>query len=494
MKAFAFASSHAGKRMLRCSVKSACWRTGPDALGSEAAIATERNQFTDRGPNMITAPAPSNELDRLAALQSYDILDSSAEEAFDDLTALAAQICGTPMALISLVDGNREWFKSKVGVEALESPRDSAFCAHGILQDDVFVVPNALTDERFSDNPQVAGDAHVRFYAGAPLVTADGYTLGMLCVKDIVPRDLSPAQAEALRILGRQVMSQMELRRGVAALSQAVARQQQAEQERARSLALLQATLEAVADGILVVDVAGTIVSFNHQFVELWGIPETILATRDGRSVLSFVRDLIHEGGDFLDKVEALYTQPERSSYDLLELKDGRLVERYSQPQRIDDFTVGRVWGFRDVSDRKRAEQERVRLQEEIIQAQTAALAELSTPLIPLTDRVMVMPLIGTVDTRRAQDVLDTLLHGIAQTQAQVVILDITGVPLVDSQVANGLVRAAQAVQLLGARAVLTGIRPEVAQTLIGLGVDLTSIVTRGTVQSGIAFAMGQDG
>src|SRR4029079_3010611 len=111
----------------------------------------------------------------------------------------------------------------------------------------------------------------------------------------------SPAQAEALRILGRQVMSQMELRRGVAALSQAVARQQQAEQERARSLALLQATLEAVADGILVVDVAGTIVSFNHQFVELWGIPETILATRDGRSVLSFVRDLIHEGGDFLD-------------------------------------------------------------------------------------------------------------------------------------------------------------------------------------------------
>jgi rsbT co-antagonist protein RsbR len=106
----------------------------------------------------------------------------------------------------------------------------------------------------------------------------------------------------------------------------------------------------------------------------------------------------------------------------------------------------------------------------------------------------MVMPLIGTLDTRRAQDVLDTLLHGIALKQAQVVILDITGVPIVDTQVANGLVRAAQAVQLLGARAVLTGIRPEVAQTLVGLGVDLSGIVTRGTVQSGIAFAMGQDG
>jgi rsbT co-antagonist protein RsbR len=148
------------------------------------------------------------------------------------------------------------------------------------------------------------------------------------------------------------------------------------------------------------------------------------------------------------------------------------------------------VWGFRDVTERKRAEQERVRLQEEIIRTQTAALAELSTPLIPVSDRVMVMPLIGTVDARRAQDVLDTLLHGIAESKAEVAILDITGVPLVDAQVANGLVRAAHAVQLLGAQVVLTGIRPEVAQTLVGLGVDLSGIITRSTVQSGIAYAL----
>jgi len=95
------------------------------------------------------------------------------------------------------------------------------------------------------------------------------------------------------------------------------------------------------------------------------------------------------------------------------------MVERYSQPQQIDDITVGRMWGFRDVTDRKRAEEERVRLQEAIIRAQTASLAELSTPLIPLTDRVMVMPLIGTLDARRAQDALDTLLHGIAESKAE---------------------------------------------------------------------------
>jgi rsbT co-antagonist protein RsbR len=128
--------------------------------------------------------------------------------------------------------------------------------------------------------------------------------------------------------------------------------------------------------------------------------------------------------------------------------------------------------------------------QAEIIRAQQAALEELSTPLIPINDRVMVMPLIGAVDSRRAQQVLETLLTGIAETRAEVAILDITGVSVVDTQVANALIRAAQAVKLLGAQVILTGIKPEIAQTLVGLGTDLGNVVTRSTLQSGIALAM----
>jgi len=144
-----------------------------------------------------------------------------------------------------------------------------------------------------------------------------------------------------------------------------------------------------------------------------------------------------------------------------------------------------------NITERKRAE-EMLRqsiTQQETIRAQEAALAELSTPLIPISDQVMVMPLIGAVDSRRAQLVLEALLEGVASSRALVAILDITGVPVVDTQVANALLRAAQAVKLLGAQVVLTGIRPEVAQTLVGLGADLSGIVTCGSLQSGIVYA-----
>jgi rsbT co-antagonist protein RsbR len=144
------------------------------------------------------------------------------------------------------------------------------------------------------------------------------------------------------------------------------------------------------------------------------------------------------------------------------------------------------------VTERKRTEEalRQAVAQEETIRAQMAILDELSTPLIPVNDRVVIMPLIGAVDSRRAQKMTETLLMGISTTHAQVAILDITGVPVVDTQVANALVQAAQAVQLLGARVILTGIRPEVAQTLVGMGVDLQGMITRSTLQSGIAYAL----
>ncbi len=162
---------------------------------------------------MIKAPLPPDETERLQSLRGYSILDTEPEASFNDLVFLASHICQTPMARISLLDENRQWFKAKKGMDASETPRDIAFCAHGILQRDVFVVPDASQDERFADNPLVTGNPHIRFYAGAPLVTPDGHAIGMICVNDRVPRQLSAEQLHALRTLSRMVVTELELRR-----------------------------------------------------------------------------------------------------------------------------------------------------------------------------------------------------------------------------------------------------------------------------------------
>ena len=161
---------------------------------------------------MLVAPPHPQEAERLAALEAHDILDTLPEQGFDDLTRLASYICGTPIALVSLVDAERQWFKSRVGLEAAETHRDLAFCAHAILDEGLMVVPDAEQDERFHDNPLVTGEPHVRFYAGTPLKTAEGHSLGTLCVIDHVPRRLTPEQQEALGALGRQVEAQLRLR------------------------------------------------------------------------------------------------------------------------------------------------------------------------------------------------------------------------------------------------------------------------------------------
>ncbi len=169
----------------------------------------------------IPAPEPASEEKRLETLAKYGILDTAAEQAYDDLTLLASTICGVPISLVSLVDRNRQWFKSRIGMDDESNARELSFCAHAILEPDrLFIVPDASEDRRFAGSPLVLGDPHIRFYAGAPLVTQEGTALGTICVIDRKPRVLSEEQKIALQCLARQVVAQLELRQAMAQLEQ----------------------------------------------------------------------------------------------------------------------------------------------------------------------------------------------------------------------------------------------------------------------------------
>ena len=216
---------------------------------------------------MERAPIPEHEAARLAELEQYEILDTPPEEAFDGLTRLAAQICGTPIALVSLIDTNRQWFKAKVGIDAPETPRDIAFCAHAIHQSDLLIVPDTAQDPRFADNPLVTTDPNIRFYAGMPLVTPTGHAMGTLCVIDRMPKSLTSDQMTALRILGQQVVSQLELRRRTITLEHTVARQQTIERSKAGLLRAIDHSLEGVA----ILNKDGCYTYMNPAHAEIYG-------------------------------------------------------------------------------------------------------------------------------------------------------------------------------------------------------------------------------
>lgn len=165
---------------------------------------------------------------RIATLDRYNVMDTPPEQEFDDLTHLAGFICDTPTAVISLLDATRQWFKSRVGLNVPETPLSASFCAHAIKEEGVMVVNDATKDLRFQNYTNVTGDPHIRFYAGAPLISDDGTPVGTICVIDSKPRDLSEAQEKALAALSRQVITQLELRRMMRELAGALVEKEKA--------------------------------------------------------------------------------------------------------------------------------------------------------------------------------------------------------------------------------------------------------------------------
>jgi rsbT co-antagonist protein RsbR len=260
------------------------------------------------------------------------------------------------------------------------------------------------------------------------------------------------------------------------------------EQKRQQAeVSIFKTMADTAPDGFGMADADGTLTYANAAYRNLTGYGDALV----GMSFLDHFTE-----ADRARAIEALTTTAEQGDWQGVlnfQRQDGSIIPVDSKGfvTRDEEGNIVAVMGlFRDLSEQYRQEEERAALQQQVIDAQRAALRELSTPLIPISDNVLIMPLIGTIDSQRAQQVMESLLEGVAQHQADLVILDITGVSVVDTQVAQAFIQAAQAVRLLGAQVMLTGIQPQIAQTLVHLGADLGSIITRGSLQSGIATAL----
>ncbi len=214
---------------------------------------------------MISAPLPPNEENRVKALEEYDILDTEPEKSFDDLTRIASNICDVPIALISLIDAGRQWFKSRIGLDPKETSRDIAFCSHAILEPfSILEVTDTQKDDRFFDNPLVTSDPKIRFYAGVPLTNPQGHSLGTLCVIDRIPKKLNDVQRESLIALAHQVVFLMELRKIVTKQKSIIEEKTRVEEALRNSEAKLKGIFDSTNYGIISTDPTGIIQSFNR--------------------------------------------------------------------------------------------------------------------------------------------------------------------------------------------------------------------------------------
>jgi PAS domain S-box-containing protein len=299
-------------------------------------------------------PLCANEEARLAALLRYRVLDTAAEASFDQLTRLAAQICGMPIAVVSLSDQDRQWFKSCVGLEESETPRDQAISEYAIRQPGIFIVPDASTDPRFATHSMVTGPPHIRFYAGQPLVTPDGHAIGTLCVMDRVPRALSQEQADALRTLADQVVTQLELRRHLATVV-----------ERERRLRSLVEHLPAGA-----VYIEGGTITYNRAAGEITGLAPNELDTLDEWFTTVYSADAA--------SMRTLYEAERRAGFPAPIAVE--IVRRDGQRRQVEFAgyadAQGEVWLLNDVTDRRNAEAQ-VRQQATKLEAVLDALPDL---------------------------------------------------------------------------------------------------------------------